>query len=70
MLICLFLSNVALLTFVLLSRSENMLAHDVAVAISLNIAGTCRTDIELDELFETEADHFTLFVPYALTVDW
>jgi hypothetical protein len=47
-----------------------MLAHDVAVTLLLDIAGTCRAEIELDELYKTEADNVTLIVPCALKVDW
>jgi hypothetical protein len=47
-----------------------MLIHDDAVTLFLDIAGTPITEIELNELFVTEADEFTLVVPYALNADW
>jgi hypothetical protein len=47
-----------------------MLMHDDAVTLFLDIAGTPSTEIELNELFVTEADEFTLVVPYALKADW
>jgi hypothetical protein len=47
-----------------------MLMHDDAVTLFLDIAGTASTEIELNELFVTEADEFTLVVPYALKADW
>jgi hypothetical protein len=44
--------------------------HDAAVTLFLDIAGTTSTEIELNELFVTEADEFTLIMPYALKADW
>jgi hypothetical protein len=52
------------------SSLEAMLIHDDAVTLFLDIAGTPSTEIELNELFVTEADEFTLVVPYALKADW
>jgi hypothetical protein len=47
-----------------------MLIHDQAIAVFFHINATMRTDIELNELFETESDGFTMIVHYALNVDW
>jgi hypothetical protein len=41
-----------------------------AIALSLNIAGSNRTSIELNEIFVTEANDFTLFMHYSLKFDW
>jgi hypothetical protein len=47
-----------------------MLTHDEAISLFLYIDDSCSTDIELNELFETESDEFTIIVPSALKVDW
>jgi hypothetical protein len=47
-----------------------MLAHDEEISLFLDVAGSCSTKIELNELFETESDEFTLIVPSVLKVDW
>jgi hypothetical protein len=47
-----------------------MLTHDEAISLFLDVAGSCSTEIELNELFKTESDEFTLIVPGALKVDW
>jgi hypothetical protein len=46
-----------------------MSEHDVAITLFLDIADTMRTEIEVKKLFLTEADDFTLAVPYALKVN-
>jgi hypothetical protein len=50
--------------------TEIKLIHDAAISLFLNAAGTYSTDIELNELFETESDDFTLAVHSAVKVDW
>jgi hypothetical protein len=52
------------------SSLEAILVHDDAITLFLDIAGTPSTDIELNELFDTEADEFTLVVHYTLKADW
>jgi hypothetical protein len=47
-----------------------MLIHDQAITVCSDVYDTMHTDIELNELFETESDGFTMIVPYALKVDW
>jgi hypothetical protein len=47
-----------------------MLMHDDDVTLFLDIACTASTEIELNELFVTDAAEFTLVVPYALKADW
>jgi hypothetical protein len=50
--------------------TASMLTHDEAISLFLDVAGSCSTEIELNELFETEFDEFTLIVPSVLKVDW
>jgi hypothetical protein len=47
-----------------------MLIHDQAITVYFDVNDTMHTEIELNELFETESDGFTLILPYALKVDW
>jgi hypothetical protein len=47
-----------------------MVIHDQAITVCFDLDDTMRTDIELNELFETESDRFTMIVSYALKVDW
>jgi hypothetical protein len=47
-----------------------MLIHDQAITVCFDVDDTMRTEIELNELFDTESDGFTLIVPYALKADW
>jgi hypothetical protein len=47
-----------------------MLTHDEAISLFLDVTGSCGKEIELNELFETESDEFTLIMPSALKVDW
>jgi hypothetical protein len=47
-----------------------MLIHDQAIKLCFDVDDTMLTDIELNELFETESDGFTMIVPYALKFDW
>jgi hypothetical protein len=47
-----------------------MLTCDEAISLFLDVAGSCSTKIELNKLFETESDEFTLIVPSAPKVAW
>jgi hypothetical protein len=47
-----------------------MLIHDQAITVCFDVDDTMRTEIELNELFDTESDGLTLIVTYALKADW
>jgi hypothetical protein len=46
------------------------MSHKVEVLLYLNVARTIRTSIELLEIYETEADGFTVSTPYDLRTEW
>jgi hypothetical protein len=43
---------------------------DEAITLFLDVAGSAPTSIDLNEIFATEANDFTLVMPYALQVVW
>jgi hypothetical protein len=43
--------------------------HDTYITLFLDVTGTDRISIELNKLFVTKANNFTLIVHYALNVD-